>query len=105
MIKPNHPSDATPLDPNEIEGLVPTHITTRSELDRWEQDNINEALAWVDERRLKDVLSESFMKLLHRKMFCNVWKWAGHFRQTDKNIGVPWYRIPIDLKQLCDDVR
>jgi Fic-DOC domain mobile mystery protein B len=37
-------------------------------------------------------------------MFANVWKWAGHFRHSDKNIGVPWYQIPTVLKDLCDDV-
>ncbi len=104
MTELNYPKDATPLDPNDVEGLIPTHITTRSELDRWEQNNINEALGWIEGRKPKDVLSEAFMKLLHRKMFCNVWKWAGKFRQTEKNIGAPWYRIPIDLKQLCDDI-
>jgi hypothetical protein len=35
-----YPEGATPLDPNEIEGLLLTHITTRSEIDRWEHDNI-----------------------------------------------------------------
>ncbi|MBL7154455.1 MAG: mobile mystery protein B [Phycisphaerae bacterium] len=104
MTELNYPKDATPLDPNDVEGLIPTHITTRSELDRWEQDNINEALAWIEGRKQKDVLSEPFMKLLHKKMFCDVWKWAGQFRQTEKNLGVPWYRIPIDLKQVCEDV-
>ncbi len=104
MTELNYPQDATPLDPSEVVGLIPTHITTRAELDRWEQDNINEALAWIEGHKPKDVLTESFMKLLHRKMFGNVWKWAGKFRQTEKNIGAPWYRIPIDLKQLCDDV-
>ena len=89
---------------DEREGLIPTHITRRSELDRWEQENINEALAWVAARKPKEILKESFMKLLHRKMFCNVWKWAGSFRQSDKNIGVSWYKISIELKQLCDDV-
>ena len=39
-------------------------------------------------------MTESFMKLLHKKMFCNVWKWAGEFRRSEKNIGVPWYSIP-----------
>lgn len=103
MMEFNYPEGATPLDPNEVEGLIPTHITKKEELDRWEQDNINEALAWVEERKPKDVLNERFMKLLHKKMFCDVWKWAGTFRRSDKNIGVPWYNIPVDLKQLCDD--
>jgi len=103
MMDFNYPEGATPLDPNETEGLIPTHITKRKELDRWEQENINEALAWLDEHNPKEVLNESFMKQLHKKMFCNVWKWAGVFRQSGKNIGVSWYNIPVELKQLCDD--
>lgn len=100
-----YPQGATPLDRNEIEGLIPTHITTRGELDRWEQDNINEALAWIDSNKPKDILNEAFMKRLHKRMFGHVWKWAGTFRRNDKNIGVSWRMIPNDLKQLCDDVR
>ncbi len=105
MIEFDYPEGATPIDADEIKGLLPTHITTRAELDRWEQDNINEALAWAEERKPKDILNEPFMKLLHNKMFCNVWKWAGMFRKSDKNIGVPWYKIAIELKRLCDDVK
>lgn len=105
MIELDHPQGATPINADEIEGLLLTHITTRAELDRWEQDNINEALTWIEERKPKDVLNESFIKLLHSKMFCNVWKWAGAFRQSEKSIGVPWYRISIELKKLCDDIK
>ena len=105
MIQFEYPDGATPINADETEGLLLTHITTRAELDRWEQDNINEALAWVEERKPKDILNEPFMKLLHKKMFCNVWKWAGKFRRSKKTIGVPWYNISVDLKQLCDDVK
>ncbi|MHC4882124.1 MAG: mobile mystery protein B [Planctomycetota bacterium] len=105
MVEYEYPQGATPLDKNETEGLIPTHITTRAELDRWEQDNINEALAWLDSRGPKDILNESFMKQLHKRMFGQVWKWAGSFRQSDKNIGVSWYMISSELKNLCDDVR
>ncbi len=105
MVKLNYPNGATPLDKSEMEGILPTNITTKSELDRWEHDNINEALAWVEKQKVKNILNEPFMKLLHKKMFCNVWKWAGSFRQSEKNIGVPWYRISIELKKLCDDVK
>ena len=105
MIQFEYPDGATPINADETEGLLLTHITTRAELDRWEQDNINEALAWIEERKPKDILNEPFIKLLHKKMFCNVWKWAGKFRQSEKTIGVPWYRISVDLKQLRDDVK
>jgi len=100
----NYPEGATPLSPNEIEGLLLTHITTQSELDRWELDNINESRGWVDERKPTDILNESFMKQLHKRMFGNVWIWAGVFRQTEKNLGVPWHQISVELKKLCDDV-
>lgn len=105
MIELDYPEGATPINADEIEGFLLTHITTRAELDRWEQDNINEALTWIEERKPKDVLNESFMKLLHSKMFCNVWKWAGTFRQSEKSIGVSWYRISIELRKLCDDIK
>ena len=36
-------------------------------------------------------------------MFGNVWAWAGKFRKTNKNIGVEWVNIPIELKALLDD--
>lgn len=100
----DYPQGATPLDPNEIEGLLLTHITTRSQLDRWEQDNINEALGWLERRKHKDILNERFMKQLHKRMFGNVWKWAGSLRKSEKNLGVPWYQISIEIRKLCDDV-
>jgi Fic-DOC domain mobile mystery protein B len=103
MVEINYPQGATPLDKNEIKGLLLTHITTRAELDRWEQDNINEALTWFHDHKPAKILDESFMKLLHRKMFCNVWRWAGKFRQSEKNLGVPSYMIAVELKKLCDD--
>lgn len=46
----HYPRGATPLNPDEIDGLIPTHITTRAELDRWEQGNINEALLWLQKQ-------------------------------------------------------
>jgi Fic-DOC domain mobile mystery protein B len=98
-----YPEGATPIDPNETEGLLLTHITTREELDRWEQDNILEALAWLDKTKPTDILNEQFIRELHKRMFRNVWKWAGKFRKMDKNIGGPWHQISMGLKNLCDD--
>ena len=101
----NYPEGATPIDPDEAGDLLLTHLTTRSELDRWEQDNIVEALIWLDKTTPTDILNEQFVKELHRRMFARVWKWAGHFRINDKNIGGPWYQISTNVKNLCDDVR
>ncbi|MBT3272381.1 MAG: mobile mystery protein B [Spirochaetales bacterium] len=100
----DYPEGATPLDPNEFEGLIPTHITNKAELDRWEQDNIIEALTWLKDHKPNNVLNEKFIRSLHKRMFCDVWKWAGQFRTSDKNLGGPWFRIAVDLKILCNDV-
>jgi Fic-DOC domain mobile mystery protein B len=100
-----YPPGATSLNREEIQELIPTHITTRTELDRLEQENINDAMLWLRSTRSSDILSESFLKRLHKKMFCNVWRWAGIFRRSEKNIGVAWHQVPIELKKLCDDVR
>lgn len=68
----DYPSGATPIDPDEAEGLLLPHITNRSELDRWEQDNIAEAETWALRRKPKDLLSADFICKLHRRMFGNV---------------------------------
>ncbi|MFT5387335.1 MAG: fido (protein-threonine AMPylation protein) [Candidatus Omnitrophota bacterium] len=79
MVNFKDPDGAIPIDFEEIEGLKLGHITTREELNRFEQDNINEALQWLESRREGDILNERFIKMLHQKMFKKVWKWAGSF--------------------------
>ncbi|MES9942038.1 MAG: mobile mystery protein B [Candidatus Thiodiazotropha sp. 6PLUC1] len=99
-----HDDASTPLSAEELEGLIPSYITLRSELNEAEQANILEAEEWAFKRK-RDVLSEKFLNDLHKRMFGRVWKWAGQHRQTGKNIGVDAYRIPVELRQLLDDVR
>jgi Fic-DOC domain mobile mystery protein B len=98
-----YPAGATPIDPDEAEGLLLTHITTLGELNRWELDNILAAKAWLEKTGPTDILNEKFIKALHSRMFGNVWKWAGQYRQSDKNIGGSWYQVPMSLRNLCDD--
>lgn len=97
----------TPLDEDEKDGLLNQFITTRAELDELEQYNIQKAMQWVAARRRKfaaeEVLSEAFIKELHKRMYGEVWAWAGEFRKTNKNIGVDKYQIAVDLKNLLDD--
>ncbi len=101
----DYPPGATPIDPDEAGGLLLPHITNRSELDRWEQDNIAEAEAWALRRKPKDLLSADFIRKLHRRMFGNVWKWAGEFRRSGKNIGIDWRTIRPALKDLLEDAK
>lgn len=95
----------TPLDEDEKEGLLIPTITTRGELDEFEQKNIEEAMQWSLGRNFKPlaIFTEDFIKQLHQRMYGEVWAWAGHFRKTDKNIGVDKWQIPVALKSLLDD--
>ena len=95
---------ATPLTPEEREALIPTYITLRRELNEVEQIGIADADRWAFSRK-RDVLDEVFLKRLHQRMFKDVWRWAGQFRKTPRNIGVEAWRIEQDLRQLLDDVR
>jgi Fic-DOC domain mobile mystery protein B len=99
----DYPEGATPLDPDEAHGLLLSHITTRAELDRWEQENITEAEAWAFRRTPRDILTDGFIKRLHKRMFGHVWRWAGEYRTTGKNIGVPAWQITAELRNLCAD--
>ena len=95
----------TPVDPDEAADLIPSHIETRAELNAWEQANIAKAADWLSTRRGgSTVLTLEFMRESHRRMFDETWKWAGKFRTTAKNIGVPAATIQESLRNLLDDV-
>lgn len=97
----------TPLNEEEKEGLKIKSITTQGELDEFEQLNIEKAVEWTIHANLKSerILTEKFIKDLHKRMYSDVWKWAGEFRKTDKNIGIKWIQIGIELKNLIDDTK
>lgn len=97
---------ATPLNSDESVGLIPRHITTQSQLNEWEQNNILDAEKWMIGKNfsLNQIATRDFICSLHRRMFSKTWKWAGNFRQSNKNIGVDWLMVSIELKKLCDDL-
>lgn len=97
----------TPLDEDEKEGLLIPTITTLAELDEFEQLGVEKANEWLLSRKLDSnkILTEDFVKELHKKMFSDVWKWAGEFRKTNKNIGVDKFQIGIELKNLLEDCK
>ncbi len=95
----------TPLDEDEKDGLLIPTIATRAELDEFEQQNIEEAIQWVLSRSLnaKTILTERFIRNLHKRMYGNVWAWAGDFRKTNKNLGVDKWQIATALNALIND--
>ena len=100
-----HAAGATPLDADEAQGLLPTHIETVLELNAWEQTNILQADGWLFGRKRSDVLTEAFVRRLHREMFGETWKWAGKYRSTQKNLGVHANQIVMCVQNACDDAR
>ncbi len=98
-----HEPGATPLDPNELEGLLADYISTQGELNKLEQANILEAKAWASGRKHKNLLTDTFVRDLHKRMFKNVWSWAGKTRLSEKSLGVPWQQVPTELSKLLAD--
>jgi len=95
----------TPLEEDEKEGLLILTIATRTDLDEFEQQNIEEAVQWGLTHLLKPktIFSEKFIKSLHIRMYGNVWAWAGKFRKSKKNPGIDKWQVPVALKTLIDD--
>ncbi|MEI7575758.1 MAG: mobile mystery protein B [Armatimonadota bacterium] len=105
MIRFEEPPGSTPLDVDEIAGLIP-RLLTQGELNEAEADNIMFARVWLRSLSAEwTILFPSNLKQLHQRMFCEVWRWAGKPRKTAKNIGVESYRIESELKNLCEDVK
>ena len=94
----------TPLTEEERAQLIPAYITLRRELNEAEQVNIAAGLKWVAGRK-RDVLDDAFLRELHKRIFGQVWQWAGQYRTTPRNIGIDAYRITMEVRQLVDDVR
>ena len=97
---------ATPLAPDELLGLKAKHITNRGELNELEEANIEQGLIWL-ERRPKsfDILTAETVREVHKRLFGNVWEWAGAYRLTEKNIGVPVWHISTEMRNCLDDAR
>lgn len=102
------PDGATPLDLEDVQGLIPTWVATRAELNIVEQENIITAMVWAFGRRnawtTAGLLNRQALVDLHRRMFGEVWRWAGTWRRRETNIGVDPRRVVTDLENLLADV-
>lgn len=106
-LKLDYIEGQTPIDEDEKEGLLIPTISTRGDLDEFEQANIEQALEWSMAADIDkdEFLSERFILHVHKKMFGEVWDLAGTIRKTNKNIGVDKTQISIELKKLIDDCK
>lgn len=94
---------ATPIDPDEAQGLIPKHIKTQAELNAWEELNIVEGADWIGRQKIIQKLDEGLIRKLHSRMFNQTWLWAGTFRKSAKSIGIDWTQIAVALKNLLDN--
>lgn len=103
----HYQGEQTPIDEEEKDDLLIKTISTREELDEFEQSNILEAIDWSSRinHNIDTFLRIYFIKELHKRMFSEVWSWAGSFRKTNKNIGVDKFLIEQELYKLIDDCR
>jgi hypothetical protein len=103
------PSGATPLEPEDLEGLIPDFVATRADLNVVEFENITKALPWALQqartRQSEGVLVYGFMMDLHRRTFGDVWTWAGIPRRRETNIGVAPQLVPSQSMQTLDDAK
>jgi Fic-DOC domain mobile mystery protein B len=97
----------TPLDEDEKEGLLIETISTRAELDEFEQANIQQAIEWTIKNKFSPhrIFTEEFISEVHKRMFGEVWAWAGKYRKSNKNIGVDKHQISIAIRQLIEDCK
>ena len=104
FAEPDDPA-ATPLTPEEMCALIPACIVYRHELNEAEQENIISGQEWALSRRHRTLLSEDFVRRLHNRMFGDIWRWAGQFRNSPGNIGIDHWLILVELRQLLDDAK
>ncbi|MCY4160719.1 MAG: mobile mystery protein B [Flavobacteriaceae bacterium] len=97
----------TPLDQNETDGLRIKHLRFQEELNEFEHQNVEKAIEWTMRGSFNKemIFTEKFIKEVHFRMFGDVWNWAGKFRKSEKNLGVSWPRIGVELKQVLDDTK
>ena len=95
----------TALSPEEVRDLIP-NLATKEELNEWERENILRAREWAlgDRTRALELAADLYVRRLHAKMFDQTWKWAGEYRHSEKNIGVPSHEIRERLMALFGDI-
>jgi Fic-DOC domain mobile mystery protein B len=103
----DEPGGATPLSDEEGDGLRPSWVATRADLNAAEAANIVKALQGRRWRSMptERLLDDLALRSLHKAMFGDVWTWAGQYRLREKNIGCDPRDIPVKVRDLCEDAK
>lgn len=95
----------TPIDEDEALGLKLTWVRTRGDLNEAEAANILDARRAIRSPAIDDVLDDLWLRQVHRRMFGDVWDWAGTYRRSDRNIGIDWTEVPAAVRNLVQDAQ
>ena len=86
-------------DIREVLGELPSKAAVY-DLEQAMQEEVAEELltATLDGALIvDDLLSDYFVRLLHRRLYGDIWTWAGVFRKRELNIGVAPEQIAVEL--------
>ena len=98
------PDNATPVRPEEVAALKVPGVD-RQQLNEIEAANVEAGRAWAMRSR-KDCFTDEYLAELHRRMFGDVWKWAGTYRTHEVNIGnTPSHEIAVSVRAALHDAR
>lgn len=100
------PKGTEPLTPEDLEGLIPSYLSTKEDLNLAEAENIAKAhIRFRKDRKryanLEVLLDDMTLRAIHKEMFGDVWAWAGSYRRRMTNIGVMPEQVPMRTRELC----
>jgi len=95
------------LDSEELAGLKITGIKELSDVLPFESKNIAKATVWSEKNQFGSdkIFTEIFIREIHKRMFGDVWQWAGKYRLSNKSMGVEKSLISKELKQLFSNTK
>ncbi|HEY1763877.1 MAG TPA: mobile mystery protein B [Opitutaceae bacterium] len=93
------------IAPADRHFLLPS-LSTRAQLHEVERIGAHAARLWSMRPavlRRSDLLTETFVRELHRRMFAAIWRGAGRFRTAGNGIGWEPHRIGEGVRLFLDD--
>ncbi len=106
MIPAEDSHEEPAITKEERARLLPS-LSTRAQLLEIERRSINAARVWSMRGavlRRGDLLTEGFLRELHRRMFSGIWRGAGRFRETERSPGWEPHRIAEGVGMFLDDM-
>ena len=95
----------TLLSEDDRQCLKLRYITNRGELNEAEQANILRAVGRARPPSLQALLDDLYLRRLHKRMFGDVWRWAGEYRRVETNIGIDPNQIAVATRNLVGDTK